>query len=188
MDGTMMDIYAIVGNLDKAESIFKTMDVFNSITLSILIKAYGKCDKADQATTLFHEMLKDIYVELDLSVFNALIVAWATSSHSDAADQAFAVYEILERQSKGLGKSIRPNAVTFITLLKCLAESKGNDVGMKAVAILDSMESRFQAGDLKVKPHEAAFELAIKACLRTGDRERADAVRKRMKIQTRRQA
>ena len=70
----------------------------------------------------------------------------------------------MDEDAKCLKLGIRPNLVSFSTLLKCLAKSKGSDAGMKADAILVVMARRYHAGGKLVKPDEISFNAAIEAC------------------------
>lgn len=49
---------------------------------------------------------------------------------------------------------------------------------MVAETPLDDMESRFLAGDLKVKPTVIVYSVAMQACFSAGDLEREEVVMK----------
>lgn len=181
MLGTLMDIYAHARKYDKAESLVLQMGTPNVVHYDILIKAYGKCDRADRAADVLEKLLQDDRVEPSVEVFNELIKAWAESTLPEAAEHAFGVLRLMEHDAKCLKLGIRPNVVSFNAFLKCLAESKQTDAycsttGVKVEAILDIMERRYLAGDKRTKPNEMSYTLAIKACLNAGDLERADAI------------
>lgn len=158
------------------------MDARTGIEYAILIKAYGKVDRTDQETRLWHDILLQDHpaIQFDLSVCNALVYAWSQSSQLDAVDQALAVLKTLEHNPKCLERWIRPNVITYSGVLKCLARSQRVDAGIQAVAIIDTMESRFQVGDLWTQPDTIAYTLASEACLRARDYPRADAISERM--------
>lgn len=59
-----------------------------------------------------------------------------------------------------------------------IAASKSLDAKMVAETPLDDMESRFLAGDLKVKPTVIVYSVAMQACFSAGDLEREEVVMK----------
>ena len=135
-------------------------------------KSLGNSDRAYQTTELLHSMLQDSRVEPIVKIFTSLIDALAKSLQPDAVEQAFVVLRLMEQDVKCL----KPDVITFRTLLKCLAASKGSDTERRAEAVLEDMERRHCAGDTDMKPYVIAYTLAIKACFRAGDLARADAV------------
>ena len=178
----MIDIYAHAGKLEQAEEMFETISMPNAVKYAMLVKAYAKSDRADRATEVVHRMLKDSLIDPEINIFNSLIDAWAESSQPDAVDQAFKIFRLMEDNEKCVELGVRPDSISFGALLKCLAASSSGDTGRRAELVLDDMERRYRAGNPHSKPSTIAYSLAIKACFRAGDLERADAVMKRMEM------
>lgn len=148
--------------------------------LGILIKAFGKADKAEQATTAVREVLESSDTNLDTEVFISLLNAWAESSRPDSVDQAFSIFRIMDEHPKCRELGIRPTTGAFCALLGCLANSNRKDAGQRAEMILNDFEQRHKAGDDSLRPNERAFTLAIEACLQAEDHERVNALLTRM--------
>lgn len=180
MLGTLMDIFAREGKAVEAESLFFQIERPDAVKYGLLIKAYGKCDKADRAAEVLQKLLQDDHVEPNVEVFNSLLNAWAESTLPEAPERAFDVMRLMEHGEKCMKLGLRPDVIAYNTLLKCLAETKSSDTCLKVEAILDLMERRFNAGDKRAKPNAISYNTAIKACFRAGEPERADAMLKRM--------
>lgn len=181
-----MDIYARAGMLDQVEALFDSSPDPDVVRCGVLIKAYGNCDRADRATDIVHHFLKpDNTVAPNIDIFTSLIDAWAESSRGDAVEQACAVIKLMEENERCRSLGIRPCVVTFSALLKCISESKAastaSDISCQHVeSILDTMESRYMAGETNVKPNQISYTLAMKTCFRAGNLAKADAIMKRM--------
>lgn len=174
----LMDIYILSGNIDR----FVISENPDEYECALLMRAYAKSGKVDEAKDLVHKMQNNPLNKPDTSIFNRLIYAWAESTRPDAVEQAFAILKLMDQDDKCLKLGIRPNIITFHGLLQCLAASKRGDAeaARRANAVLDDMECRYLAGDESVKPNKIAYTLALKICLRAGDLKSADAVMKRM--------
>ena len=95
--GTMMDIYGRCGKLDQAEALYDTINVHDVVKYGLLMKAYARSNRADQATEVIRKLLQDSHVEPSAIIFTSLIDAWAESSQSDAVEQAFSFLQLMEQ-------------------------------------------------------------------------------------------
>jgi pentatricopeptide repeat protein len=86
----------------------------------------------------------------------------------------------METDSRAKKLGIRPDTVTFNTLLKCLLKGDKKIAGTEAEKIIDQMEKRFDAGEMQLKPNEITFILAAKAYLLQRDVDKAEAILERM--------
>jgi pentatricopeptide repeat protein len=134
--GTMMDIFARVGQVENAEMIAETN---NPVHMSLLIKAHGAMQQPLRATEILRAMIDDCErVPPSVDTFNTVINCWAeTSKSSEAFDQAFSVLKMMDDpRLKSL--EIRPDLVTFHTMMKCLGS--GNVSDKKSLLLVEEME------------------------------------------------
>lgn len=178
----MMDIYACAGSHERAQAIFDRMKP-STANYNVLLKSLGKQGKAAQASAILKDMLESPHVKPDIISFNTVIDCWAEdSSNRNAYYEAERIFRFMEDDPKCKELGIRPDTITFCSLLKVLSHSdKKTNAGKRAEGILDEMERRHKAGDPNVAmPNEVAYSLAFKACARTNDLERANVVLWRM--------
>jgi PPR repeat len=205
MMGTLMDIYALAGQAKKAESLFQSIHRPNAVHYGLLIKAYGKSDQADLAVNLFMQLLEQNGRDQDgtlllpnVKVCTTLINAWAESTRPDAAEQALAIWNVMETHPSCVKAGIRSDTFTFNMLLKVFSANttvltETGTVGtMNSVSanaefrcvqsefILDEMERRYKAGQSNVRSNTFSYTLAIKTCIQTGDYNRAESVIERL--------
>lgn len=102
--------------------------------------------------------------------------AWAESSskHPNFLQNAFGVLRLLDEDPKTKQLGIRPDAVTFKTLLKCITKSNRHDAGSMAEDLLNEMDQRRRDGNNLIAIDRGALTLAIRACIRSKDLMRAE--------------
>ena len=178
-----MDIYAHVGRADDVEAMMQKIDQRDPVKYSILVRAYGKMDRADLAMDVaFSRMLNDPNVDPAPHVFKTLMEAWAVSSQSDAVDQAYSVIQLMDESAICQAHNVRPDSFLFGGLLKVVGASKRFDCGTKAIAILDDMERRAQeTNDKRLLPNKVIYDLALNVCLQGAhDIQRTEEILQRM--------
>lgn len=172
--GTMMDVYLRGGKPKEAEAIFSRYKIDDASRFNILLRVFGEKDMAERATALLKSLLNDpSRLKPDRGAFNTLINSWAESSRPDTIEQAFAVFRLMIEDPRCLELGIRPDTKTFSSLLKLLVKSDSHDAGKWAEAIMNIMQSRYEGGDEAAKPDDIAYNLAIEACFRARDHDRA---------------
>ena len=138
----------------------------SQITMSLMMKSYGKHDRAAEAT---EELMKLLSTESpsrsrpDSSTFVTVINAWAESSQSDAVEQAWTVFRLMEQQP-----NIAVDVKVFGALLKCIGHSNRATAGADAEQLLEDMRRR------NIPPNVIIYNQAIAACYSAHDLSRAE--------------
>ncbi|MCO5603250.1 hypothetical protein L7F22_057398 [Adiantum nelumboides] len=107
----LLDIFAKAGLLEEAECIFRLAQrqgVYNCITFSTMLGAYGRQKKFDQMEFILNEMLKQGYKEC-VEAYNAMIDAYGGSGMINTMENT------LERMKM---TGCEPNLTTFNILIK----------------------------------------------------------------------
>jgi PPR repeat family len=180
-----MNIYAHAGRADDVEGMMQKIDQRDPVKYSILVRAYGKMDRADLAmTAVFSRMLNDPNVVPVVHVFKELVESWAESSQRDAVEQAYSVFRLMEESELCQQHDVRPDSYMFGSLLKCVGASKRSDSGEKAIEILNDMENRSrETGNRELYPNQLIYELALNVCFQgSQDLNSAQEVLKRMEL------
>jgi pentatricopeptide repeat protein len=148
-----------------------------------MIKAYGEADRIDDSIDVFNSMLRDQRVTPNMFTFNVLLNACAISKSLGhlAYDRATELVSLLSTNERCVQWQLRPDKVTYNTLLKCLTKSSTCKEGASIIAesIFLEMEERHKTDD-QIKPNMITFNLAITVCLQVNDQERVNAFMNRM--------
>lgn len=183
VNGALMDIYAHAGRADDVEAMMHKIGQRDPVKYSILVRAYGKMDRADLAMdAVFSRMLNDPNITPVAYAFKTLVEAWVGSSRSDAVDQAYSIFHKLDESAICQQHNIRPDSFMFGALLKVVGASKRPDCGTKAIAILDDMERRaLKTKDKDLLPNKVIYDLALNVCLQgANDIDSTERILKRM--------
>ena len=180
----MMDIYAHAGRVDDVERMMDTIDTGDEVKYSILVRVYGKIDRADQAMdAVFVRMLNDPSIKtLTVHIFKALVEAWIGSSRTDAIEQAYSVFQRMDENEICQQKGLRVDSFMYGALLKVVGASKRPDSGSKVIEILDDMLQRSEkCSDKGLVPNAIIYDLALNVCFQSSqDIDSAEIVLKRM--------
>ena len=177
----MMDLLALTGSVRETEALFRRSgDSPDIVKCGIVVKCYGKAGEAHRATELLQEVIQAPTFRLNTSLFNAVIGAWADTSWPDGDDD-----DVMEQVEKVMemmtGCGSEPNDKTFGMLLPVLSHSKRQDAGALAEKILDEWEGLYRTtNNSRAKPSIVAYNLALRASYRVGDRECAQRIMQRM--------
>jgi hypothetical protein len=195
----MIEIYSWSNQLDKAESFLKHPD-FTVEWFNIILCALGKRNQASRATSILKNLLqrdepKQSLLDstgtvrssnvdpnplpINIQTFTTVLHAWARSLRESAVAEAHGVFKLLKEHPKCLEMGIRPNTITYNTLLKCISHSKEKIAGKIAVRVLNEMEQLEQTGNKEVAPCVQSYTLAITACLQNNP-DLAETLMKRM--------
>lgn len=146
----MLDIYGRAGKVGKAEDLFAKLDKKDMVKLTMMIRAYAKSDRPEEATEMLHNLLKNPKAVVKNSkktetlahVFTGVIDAWAESSHPDAFARGQAIFRLMETDACRL-LGVSHCVTSYGAMLKCIARSlKRKDAGERAEALLNEMEER----------------------------------------------
>jgi tetratricopeptide (TPR) repeat protein len=182
--GAMMDIYAHAGRVEDVERMMQTIDARDPVKYSILIRAYGKIDRADLAMdAVFVRMMNDPHLKAPtVHVFKQLIEAWIGSSQNDAIEQAYSIFKRMDDNELCQQHNLRPDSFMYGALLKVIGASNHPNSGRVIIDILDDMMKRSEDTNNKdLIPNAIIYNLALNACYQSSkDMDSAEAVLKRM--------
>ena len=166
LQGTVIDLHVRAKRPgSEINSLFQQSTKRDSVqSFGMLIKSFGKHDQAPRATKELHRMIQHSRVRPEVSTFCTVIDAWAESTRPDATERALEVFSLMEKQG------IAADVIVFGSLMKCIARSRRNSAGREAEDLLSTMRQR------RIKPNDIVFNLAISACYRSKDFERAESI------------
>jgi hypothetical protein len=174
----MMDIYARMHRFDQIQELSQKVEL-NATTLGILAKALGNTDQADRASDIVKHLLNNpIFCDVvNIRVISTVINAWAESSKPNAFDQALSFSRTVTTEPKYVEMGLRPDAVTYSCLLKCLSQRPREDAGKIVLELIDEMEDNFDHG---LVPNVTCYTTGIKVCLQNNLCKIAEALMERM--------
>jgi hypothetical protein len=164
----------------------------NRNSYTTVIQAWSKVGGVDRAEKAFRDMLADHEdgnegAKPDRRAFNSVLSTFANSDIPQAPEKSC---EFLA-QMQSLGEndaSIQPDVYSYSSVLACLArnvarrkkESKRIALAERAESILADMQTRFEAGDEKVRPNTVVWNCVLNAWALAGLPARAEALFQRM--------
>jgi pentatricopeptide repeat protein len=183
-----MDIYALSKRFNLVETMFYGMDHPSTEAHNILIKAYGKIQQPEKAEEVVQRMLENPFsAQPRIETINSLLNAWAEATNNpQVADRAYKIFRWISDDSRFAELKIRPNVITYSTVLKCWATfgyrhpKTTHRISEKVEAFLKELEERYNSGDTTCKPDAQLYSMAIKAYLSVGNVVRAEALLERM--------
>jgi pentatricopeptide repeat protein len=141
-------------------------DSFSYSTVIDTICSRMKNNAGDKAETIILRMEK-LWKEHDgeepsTIVYNALLNCYASSGESDDIQKLEATLHYMETMSQRGNSNMKPNRITYNTVLKGYAQAKDNFT-KKAEDLLDRMETR----ELGIEPDEISYTTVISAFARS---------------------
>jgi hypothetical protein len=172
MLGTIMDIFARLGEHEEVDKVAERLGKLNPIQMGLLIKSYGMRDQPLRA----EELLKNATErgDIDTSMFNSMMHAWTVSSERNPYERSIRVYQLLKEHPNCIKLAVRPNIITYHAMLSALSKSKVKDIKNQIEFIFNEMGST-------VKPTALTFSLAIKGSIESYDLDFAYHLVHRMK-------
>lgn len=149
-------------------------------TYTVAIEAWGKSDEAGGAERAqsIHDAMIETYKETQNSrikpttkSYNTLILAWTKSKNPSAVSAAENILK--DMLTEASGPQVRPDALTFATMLEMYARIGGNASITKAETLVRSM------GGLRVKKSNFVYTALQEVYVRSG---RKDAPEKTMAV------
>jgi hypothetical protein len=190
----MMDMYANAGRIDQVVKIFENFVLPNNnadvLQYCLLMKAYGNCNLANMSELVLHTMLNDPNIGCTIDAFHAVMNAWSISTAPNAIQRANQVLQILKEHPKCKELQIKPNVVTYTTLLKCLLQAaarnknyninnnNSKDLGRYAEEIIVDMTNGYKTygGNVQLKPNLITYGTALKVCMDVQDYDRVISI------------
>lgn len=189
----MLNIYGSVGSIELIEEFFYK-SISNDVSprpYNLLIKAYGSCNLPDRAEELVRRMLhKQSTTKPSMYTINTLLNCWSvltTPEHQAvAAERAFNIYYWMKSNDECIKLNLKPNYVTFSTLMKCvissamyatknsnLKHSVNSSIEERVETILQEMNTMYNEVE---RSHVGVRSGAIKALLIAKNYQRAEEI------------
>lgn len=108
-------------------------------------------------------------VRSDVFGYSSAIHAWSRSSRHDAGYKAELLLQKMEEKYESGEEHLKPNTVTFNSVMDAWAKSSGGTLGArKAEALLEKMHQQYRAGDTHVQPNVMSYNTVLSAWARSG--------------------
>eukprot|EP01082_Thalassiosira_pseudonana_P009629 g8420.t1 g8420 contig3:53576-56252(-) len=152
----------------------------NRSSFNTVIKAYantGGKNAARNAKRILNMMenpsslgLQDISTEIepDKVSCTSILMAWANSGHGgdglcevDAGEKAEQLLERMEGMYRRGNREIRPDTVTYNSVIKVWGKCGHNQAGDRSERLLNMMLCRYEEGDDQVRPDDVTFNSVI---------------------------
>lgn len=153
----------------------------NLYSYNACLNAYARRGMVSEAEELFEEIQALPRLEADTWTYNSLINAHASSRRNKkgGAEKAAA---LLEQMKDGASDSVKPDSVTYSSVIKCLAKAGGKDNATRATALLDELEELYEkTGDKQLESNTIVYNIVLDAWANIrGGIDRAEAIFNRM--------
>jgi pentatricopeptide repeat protein len=150
----------------------------NTVTLNVLLKAYCRHGRIDDAWELLTRMKN--FIAPDLKSYHTIIKAFTRSNVANTVELAQEIVHNLEKEYQDNGnKSLKPNEYTYSQLLVALGNSRRHDAAIQAENAFWKMMNQ---DGTSVKPTTYHLNCVLRAwlrCLDGGAAERAEALLER---------
>uniref|UniRef100_A0A7S4APZ8 Pentacotripeptide-repeat region of PRORP domain-containing protein n=2 Tax=Pseudo-nitzschia australis TaxID=44445 RepID=A0A7S4APZ8_9STRA len=147
----------------------------NTITYNSVLDAYARQGHTNGATEILKMMEDDfdagnIDAIVDLRTYNILIDTWSKSLNPIAPQEA---EKLIEKMTK---HNINPTTISYTGVINAFGKSSLPDSHHRALAILEDMASKANAGNEDVRPNKITYNSVIDAFARKQDAEGANNV------------
>ena len=176
---TTISQLAVNGRASEADAVLKVLLDRNIIPdradFTLVIETWAKSgekDAAPRAEAILEMMnataMKEGITNLlpNVASFNSVLSAWTKSSYSVAASNGERILRRMIELDKAGVPNVKPNKISYRTVIDGLANSLPTDAADAADAIgaiLGLMIDQYEAGDVNVKPDTEAFNKIINA-------------------------
>jgi hypothetical protein len=162
---------------ERNRVLFILMDIFTQTD------EMSKAERmVEEAETFLQQSLADETSQLNLNMFNVLLLVYSrvSSKRPDAVQRAFNVFRLLQEHPKCREQQLCPDIDSFHSLLSCLFQSNDTQYGQQAKDLLDDVERRHANGESHMKPSDIIYILTIKTNLMSGNVDVAEEVLSKM--------
>jgi hypothetical protein len=141
-------------------------------TFLCMIDAYAKAGLADSAERCDHLLqrmshLREVFqfrgLEPDRALYNCVLNALAKSCQPSAVEKA---EEILTMMQTSPDESLRPDIVTYATVIDCHTKC-GDDASARAEELIRFVEGSYRSGDELLKPNAVFYSAILQAWAKT---------------------
>ena len=127
----------------------------NLITMNTLIHSFAKRGMAEQAELILRTMSSKYGIEPDTISYNSCIFGFAKANKPRKCEEL--LKEMIEESRKSPAKDVKPDTVTFNTVLSAWGRSYHWSAPNRAESLLRHMEQMYQAGNDHVEPDNYSY-------------------------------
>ncbi|GKY97696.1 hypothetical protein MPSEU_000728300 [Mayamaea pseudoterrestris] len=162
-----------VGSAERAEGVLRELQAAykngdeslrpNQIAFNACINAWARAGCCDRASDLLREMYLDYQngnhkACPDVTSFNTLLKAFASAKGADAGEKAQEIIDRMNDLHKSGVMHVRPNSVTYTTLVLCHVFSGKPGSLERAEKVLRLMDQLYERGELDQGATKQAFD------------------------------
>jgi pentatricopeptide repeat protein len=158
----------------------------NTLSYNSAITANARNGKPRRAEIIFKAMYDEYRrgnrnVQPQLRTFNAVLAAWSHSPTVTDAERVNAIMNLMRELPRSGVIGVKPDIVSYNTLLSCLSKLDTDDARDRAEKLLQEMESGVtMEGAETIIPDKLSYTNVMKAHARAGDIKKTREVLKRM--------
>lgn len=159
---------------EEIEAYWKTQ---LTIALNVAISAWARADvseAAPRAQELFQLMVESPFLKPDAHSVNVTLKALARSANPGTAEEVLNLINKLIDKGD-LDSHCKPDLVSYCTVMSAWGKSRSADKAQQAKRILSEMMSKYEAGDMSMKPNMVAFTTILNAVAHTDPSATDDA-------------
>jgi pentatricopeptide repeat protein len=165
---TLLHFYSKTGNADRAESMLDEICQEespiepDSISFNTVISALAQSRRIDapqRAEAILNKMLEHGgKVRPNVITFNTVLGAWVKSKKTpQAVVNCERIFGIMNEMLEDGHKQVKPDAITYNTLINSYTLSPDEESRDKAESIFYDMQRRYEAGDRRLQPTVHTF-------------------------------
>lgn len=136
-----------------------------TIAFNVVINGWAKADvreSASRAQTLFKLMVASPVLQPDSHSLNVTLKALARSGDPLAAEELLRLVETLVNSGE-VASSCKADIVSYCTVMSAWAKSNQADKTQRAQTLLSIIISKYEAGDMSMRPNNVAFTTVLNA-------------------------
>jgi pentatricopeptide repeat protein len=169
--------------INKAEELFKKMKsqgTFDQVTYSTMIALYTNNSKhnsssAKRAEEVFDEMINEKGLEASAHHINSLMNSLVSVGN---IHRASALLDKMEEEYRNGNESIKPNVVSYTTLMSGWMKSNSAQKSRQSTKVFDKMMAMFKSGNKDAEPNFVSYVTLVDSIAKSGEDGAAERVEK----------
>jgi len=135
------------------------------------VHAAGKVEELLNRMISLYKQHGDITVKPDVTSYNILLNCWAKTRAYGASELACELLgRMIHLSNIGDPDAVSPDTRSYVAVMNCISKSSDPGKALKALDVLNSLESSFKNGNSAAIPNVFAYSIVLNACaFTTGD-------------------
>jgi len=148
-----------------------------SLVLSLIAKS-GSKTAGREAEEVFKDMESFHAHETTTQHFNLVLDAWRRSGTPDAAKRTEEILNYMEKLSAAGVANIKPNLITYTTVIQTLSRSRQRSCPKRATQMLKRLENDYKDGDESMAPDSIIYNIVLDKWAKSGEHDAAIQAKK----------